>query len=88
MIEAIWLYCKNLQNLENLDFLITSKLPKCPKGPFVRSALICIAWMRKRNLTHPKQMFDRGKINYNTDFLRYLFEINLSTLDSDKRTYL
>ena len=29
MLEAIWLYCKNLQNLENLDFfeiLITQKL--------------------------------------------------------------
>ena len=33
-----------MQNLENLDIfeiLITQKLLKCPKDPFVRSALIC-----------------------------------------------
>ena len=35
--------CKNMQNLENFDFfesLITQKLLKCPKDPFVRLALI------------------------------------------------
>ena len=34
-----------MQNLENLDIfeiLITQKLLKCPKDPFVRSALIYI----------------------------------------------
>ena len=34
-----------MQNLENLDvfeILIAQKLLKCPKDPFVRSALICI----------------------------------------------
>ena len=34
-----------MQNLENLDvfeFLITQKLLKCPKDPFVRSALKCM----------------------------------------------
>ena len=44
MLEAIWLNCKNMQNLEILDIfeiLITQKLLKCPKDPFVRSALIC-----------------------------------------------
>ena len=42
MLEAIWVYCKNMQNLENLDvfeILIAQKLLKCPKDPFVRSAL-------------------------------------------------
>ena len=36
------LICKNMQNLENLDVFeiwITQKLLKCPKDPFVRSAL-------------------------------------------------
>ena len=45
MLEAIWLYHKNMQNLENMDvfeILITQKLLKCPKDPFVRSALIYI----------------------------------------------
>ena len=45
MLEAIWLYCKNMQNLENLavfEILITQNLLKCPKDPFVRSALIFI----------------------------------------------
>ena len=45
MLEAIWVYCKNMQNLENLDvfeILITQKLLKCLKDPFVRSALIYI----------------------------------------------
>ena len=43
MKEAIWLYCKNMQNLENKDvfeILITQKLLKSPKDPFVRSAPI------------------------------------------------
>ena len=42
MLEAICVYCKNMQNLENLDVfeLITQKLLKCLKDPFVRSALI------------------------------------------------
>ena len=43
MLEAIWLYHKNMQNLKNRDvfeILITQKLLKCPKDPFVRSALI------------------------------------------------
>ena len=43
MLEAIWLYSKNMQNLENLDILeilITQDLLKCAKDPFVRSALI------------------------------------------------
>ena len=42
MLEAIWLYSKNMQNLENLDvfkILFTQKLLRCPKDPFVRSAL-------------------------------------------------
>ena len=46
MLEAIWLYCKNLQNLENLDFfeiLITQKLLKRLKDPFVRSALVLLS---------------------------------------------
>ena len=37
-------YCKNMQNLENLDvfeILIAQNLLKCPKDPFVRSALVC-----------------------------------------------
>ena len=42
MLEAIWLYCKNMQNLENLDvfeILITqnfdyTKSAKMPEGPF------------------------------------------------------
>ena len=45
MLEAIWLYCKNMQNLEKLgvfEILITQKLLMCPKDPFVRSALIYI----------------------------------------------
>ena len=48
MLELIWLYCKNMQNLENMDvfeILITQKLLKCPKDPFVRSALIC-KWIK------------------------------------------
>ena len=35
-----------MQNLENLDvfeILITQKLFKCPKGPFVRLTLICFS---------------------------------------------
>ena len=42
ILEAIWVYFKNMQNLENLDvfeILITQKLLKCPKDPFLRSAL-------------------------------------------------
>ena len=42
MLEAICLYFKNMQNLENLDvfeILLTQKLLKCLKDPFVRSAL-------------------------------------------------
>ena len=45
MLEAIRFSCKNVQNIEILDvfkILITLKLLKCPKDPFVRSALICI----------------------------------------------
>ena len=43
MLEAIWLYSKHMQNLENLDvfeILITQKLLKCRKDPFLRSSLI------------------------------------------------
>ena len=43
MLEAIWLFCKNMQNLENLDVFeisITQKLLKRLKDPFVSSALI------------------------------------------------
>ena len=43
MLEAILLHCKNMQNIEILDvfeILIAQKLLKCPKDPFVRSALI------------------------------------------------
>ena len=42
MLEPILLYCKNIQNLENMDvieILITKKMLICPKDPFVRSAL-------------------------------------------------
>ena len=45
MLETIRLYHKNMQNLENMDvfeILITLKLLKCPKDPFVRSALLYI----------------------------------------------
>ena len=41
-LEEIWVYCKFMQNLEYLvvfEILITQKLLKCPKDPFVRSAL-------------------------------------------------
>ena len=31
----------NLENLNVFDILITQKLLKCPKDPFVRLALIC-----------------------------------------------
>ena len=44
MLEAIWLYHENMQILENkhvFEILITQKLLKCPKDPFVRSAFIC-----------------------------------------------
>ena len=37
MLEAIGVYCKNMQNLENLDvfeILITQNLLKFPEGPF------------------------------------------------------
>ena len=40
-----YFYCKNMQILENLavfEILITQNRLKCPKDPFVRSALICI----------------------------------------------
>ena len=40
-----YFYCKNMQNLENLnvfEILITQNLQKCPKDPFVRTGLICI----------------------------------------------
>ena len=43
MLEAFWVYFKNMQNFENLDvfeILITQKLLKCSKDPFIRSALI------------------------------------------------
>ena len=42
-------HCKNMQNLENLDvfeIFLTQKLLKCPKDPFVRSALIYIYKIR------------------------------------------
>ena len=32
---------QNLENLDNFEILITQKLLKCPKDPFLRSALIC-----------------------------------------------
>ena len=50
MLEAIWLYHENMQNLENMDvfeILITQKLLKCSKDPFVRSALICNSFSDK-----------------------------------------
>ena len=33
---------QNLENLDNFEILITQKLLKCPKDPFLRSALIYI----------------------------------------------
>ena len=33
---------KNLEILDIIEILITQKLLKCPKDPFVRSAIICI----------------------------------------------
>ena len=49
---------QNLEILDVFDFLITQKLLKCLKDPFVRSALICIyaAYIISR------QFFQRQKI--------------------------
>ena len=33
---------RNLDNLDVFEILITQKLLKCPKDPFVRSSLKCI----------------------------------------------
>ena len=46
---------KNMQNFENLDvfeILITQKLLKCPKDPFLRSALIYIFHVIMSNISN------------------------------------
>ena len=55
LLEANWLICKNMQNLENLDVFessFTEKLLKCPKDPFVRAALKCrtIKWISGKSI--------------------------------------
>ena len=56
-----------MQNLENLDvfeILITQKLLKCPKDPFVRSALKCMLYIscHFRSLKPLTLRMDRAKL--------------------------
>ena len=54
-----------MQNIENLDvfeILITQKLLKCPKDPFVRSALKCM-FNGHCTIEHEERKFIQAKKN-------------------------